>query len=331
MAVIGASSTFPTLLDQAKRRDPNGQLAQVIELLSQVNPMVEDAVAIEGNLVTGHQVSLRTGLPSGKWRKKNEFIQGSKSTSDQFVETCGSLEDYSKVDIAVAKMYADAAAFRADEDDAFLMGMTNKIETSVIYESTKTAPEAIMGFAGRLDSTTGAAGAQVKLLGAGGTNTNTSIWLVGWGKRQVSLIYPKGSESAGLVATDLGEQLLQKDDGSMMRAYVSHFQWELGVAVHDKRYLVRGANIDMATESATGDTIVPFMIDMMGQIHSLNMCKPVFYVSRSLETLLRKQARVATKNSSLTIEDIAGKKVVHMDGIPVRRCDAILNTEAAVA
>jgi hypothetical protein len=36
-------------------------------------------------------------------------------------------------------------------------------------------------------------------------------------------------------------------------------------------------------------------------------------------------------NSTLTMETVAGKKVMTFDGVPVRRCDAILNTEAVVA
>jgi hypothetical protein len=36
-------------------------------------------------------------------------------------------------------------------------------------------------------------------------------------------------------------------------------------------------------------------------------------------------------NSTLTMEQIGGKQVMAFAGIPVRRCDALLNTEAAVA
>ena len=32
-------------------------------------------------------------------------------------------------------------------------------------------------------------------------------------------------------------------------------------------------------------------------------------------------------SSTLTMENLAGKHVLSFDGIPVRRCDSILNTE----
>ncbi len=36
------------------------------------------------------------------------------------------------------------------------------------------------------------------------------------------------------------------------------------------------------------------------------------------------------KNVNLTIDEYAGKKIVSFPGIPIRRADAILNTESAV-
>jgi hypothetical protein len=35
-------------------------------------------------------------------------------------------------------------------------------------------------------------------------------------------------------------------------------------------------------------------------------------------------------SSTLTMEQVAGKHVTMFDGIPVRRCDAILNTESGI-
>jgi len=44
---------------------------------------------------------------------------------------------------------------------------------------------------------------------------------------------------------------------------------------------------------------------------------------------LRRQ--IATSGSfTLTIEQVAGKHVTMFDGIPVRRCDSITNTESGI-
>jgi hypothetical protein len=53
----------------------------------------------------------------------------------------------------LAKLNGNEAAFRASEDDAFIAGLANDLETAFFYASTKTDPERIMGLSPRLDST----------------------------------------------------------------------------------------------------------------------------------------------------------------------------------
>ncbi|MGL4813226.1 MAG: phage major capsid protein [Beijerinckiaceae bacterium] len=36
------------------------------------------------------------------------------------------------------------------------------------------------------------------------------------------------------------------------------------------------------------------------------------------------------KNVNLTLETVAGKRVMMFDEVPVKRCDALLNTETAI-
>ena len=52
------SVTNPTLADWSKVIDPNGSIAQVIGLLSQMNEITDDMVWNEGNLPTGHRTSV---------------------------------------------------------------------------------------------------------------------------------------------------------------------------------------------------------------------------------------------------------------------------------
>ena len=52
-----------TLADWAKRLDPQGKVPTIVELLAQSNPILDDVAYMEGNLPTGHRVTVRTGLP----------------------------------------------------------------------------------------------------------------------------------------------------------------------------------------------------------------------------------------------------------------------------
>jgi hypothetical protein len=59
------------------------------------------------------------------------------------------------------------------------------------------------------------------------------------------------------------------------------------------------------------------------------MGRPVIYCNRTIKSFLRRQI-TNKENVNLTLDNVAGKKVLAFDSIPVRRVDAILNTEAEV-
>ncbi len=80
MATIGNS--FLNLIDVYKRSDPkSGAITPVIEALHTLNPLMEDAVAIECNQGTKHLSTIRTGLPTVTWGKLYQGIAQSKSTT----------------------------------------------------------------------------------------------------------------------------------------------------------------------------------------------------------------------------------------------------------
>jgi hypothetical protein len=111
-----------TLADWAKRLDPDGQVPKVAELLSQTNEILEDAVFMEGNLPTGHRLTIRTGLPQVFYRMINQGVPTSKSLTAQIDEACGILEARSHIDVELAKLNGNTAAFRLSEDQRLHRG-----------------------------------------------------------------------------------------------------------------------------------------------------------------------------------------------------------------
>src|SRR3569833_2751966 len=100
-----------TLADWAKRLDPDGKVPVVAELLSQSNEILEDAVFVEGNLPTGHRVTIRTGLPQAYWRSINQGVPRSKSTTAQVDESVGLLEAYSAVVLVLVVLFGFFVVF----------------------------------------------------------------------------------------------------------------------------------------------------------------------------------------------------------------------------
>lgn len=331
MAVL--PTTHPTLLDVTRRLDPNGKIDAVAEILNQTNPILEDMVWIEGNLPTGHRTTVRTGLPRPTWRKLYGGVQPTKSTTVQITDSTGMLEAYAEVDKALADLNGNTASFRLSEDRAHIEGMNQEMVQTLFYGNEGTEPEAFTGLSPRFNSTT-AANAENLIQSAGiEGNDNASIWLIVWGPNTVHGIYPKGSK-AGLSVDDKGQVTIENIDGNggRMEAYRTHYRWDAGLTVRDWRYIVRIQydQEDLTKDAATGPDLADLMVDAIERIPSLSMGRPVFYMNRRAKSFLRRQLASATKNSTLTREEVGGKKVEVFDGIPVRTTDALTNTEAAV-
>ena len=330
MATLGTNVS--TLADVASRMDPDGKIPAVVELLDETNEILDDMMWMEGNLPTGHKTTVRSGLPSTTWRKLNYGVQPSKSTTVQVTDSCGMLEAYAEVDKALADLNGNTAAFRLSEDRAFLESMNQEMQETLFYGDTSTTPEEFMGLAPRYNSTSAANGENI-LLGGGSGSDNTSVWLVVWGSNTVHGIYPKGSK-AGLSHRDLGEETLTDAAGGLYQGYRTHYKWDCGITVRDWRYAVRIANIDVSelTKDASGSSadLVDLMVQALEIPRNLGLGKPVFYCNQTVKSILRRQI-LNSNNVRLSMDEVAGKKVLTFDGVPVRRTDAILSTEAAIS
>ncbi len=340
VSVAGAGATLATgnltLADWAKRLDPDGKVPTIVELLSQTNEILTDMAWQEGNLPTGHRVTVRTGLPAVAWRLLNQGITPGKSTTAQIDEQAGMLEAWSEVDVDLANLNGNIASFRLSEAQAFIEAMNQEMAGTLFYGNSGLAPEEFTGLAPRYSAISGAANASNVISGSGAGSDNSSMWLVGWGPQTMFGIFPKGSK-AGLIHENYGIQTVTVTaglGGSRMRAYQERWQWKAGVALKDWRYVVRMPNIDISNlvaKSSAAD-LIELMIKAIYRIPSLNMCRPVFYANRTVVQALDIQRRddIIT-GGGLTWETVDGKRQGTFRGIPIRTCDALLETEATVA
>lgn len=328
--------THPTLLDLKARMDPNGNIAKIVEILNLTNEILDDAVFLEGNELTGHTSVIRTGLPAATWRKLYGGVQPGKSTTAKIKDSIGMLEAYSEVDAALVALNGNKAGWRQSEDAAFIEGMNQEFASTLIYGNEGTEPEAFTGFAPRFNSLSAANGANI-ISGGGSSGSQTSVWLVGWGPQSAHCIYPKGMESSGGISMeDKGQVTIENIDGSggRMEALRTHYKMNAGLVVRDWRYVVRIANVkpaDLTKDAATGADLVDLMAQALEMLPSLGNVRPVFYCNRSIKSWLRRQIKFAVKNSTLSVDNIAGKHVLSLDGVPVRRVDSILSNESVIS
>jgi len=334
------ATTNLTLADWAKRTDPEGRVPVIAELLSQTNEILTDCVFKEGNLPTGDRVVIRTGLPTVYWRALNQGIPSSKSTTAQVDEACGILEARSEVDKDLALLNGNTAQFRLSEDVAFLEAMNQTQATTMFYGNPATDPKQFLGLATRYSSSTAGNGQNVLKAGGSGSD-NTSIYLVVWGDNTVYCPFPKGSQ-AGLMHEDLGEQTVY-DGSNRLQAYATRYQWKNGLVVKDWRYVVRICNVDVGdlmTQTGTqevGDAtaIIKLMSRALYRIPNMAMGRAAFYMNRTVHSGLAIQAmdrsQYVLKVNEAVSQFGTPYSWLSFQGVPLRCCDAIINTESLVS
>jgi len=338
MATIG--NTVLTMADWAKSIDPDGKVARTVELLSQSNRILDDMMFKEGNLPTGEQTSIRTGLPTVYYRLINQGTPKSKSTKAQITENAAILTARSEVDVDEATLNGNVGAYRMSEAQAFVEAMSQQQAQTLIYGSAVN-PEEYVGFAPRYSDLSATNGQNIISAGGSGAD-NTSVWLVNWGENKCFGVFPKGS-SAGLSHEDLGIGDAFDSNNDRFRAYMDEWKWKNGLVVKDWREVVRIPNIDVSdlvakanTQAITATTAIhKLMSRSIDHLPNGPGSNAAFYVNRTVASHLRVMA-LDVSSGAVTIEPALnqfGKSIMEMRflGIPVRLVDRIINAEAVVA
>ena len=340
MATIGNS--FINLIDLYKGAGgADGQLGEVVEVLRQLNPVMEDAVTAPCNMGTVHRHTIRTGLPDVAWGRLYQGIPQSKSTTQQVDDTTGFVEGLSTVDTRLLEISDNPGGVRLSEGRAYLEAMAQEVSRGFFYHNTTTTPEKFKGLAARYSSL-GGAGAGNQIINAGGVGSdNTSIWFVTWGDDYTTLIHPKGTK-AGVTREDKGEQRASDGNGNIYYVKEELFRQHIGVAVRDWRYNARIANIDVSSVAAGSVDLYGFMRQACYKLQGRRAAKmaanvaaqgrTVIYMNRDMLQALD-AAGTNASNGALMLKpmELQGEEVLSYRGMPIRETDALINAESVVS
>ena len=173
MATLGA--TFYDLIDLYKQQDGSGNFVPVIEMLNEMNPILDDALAVECNKGTRHLHTVRTGLPSVTWGRLYQGIPQSKSGKAQVEDTTGFVEGLSTIDMRLLELSGNEGAVRMSEAQSYLESMSQEVASKIFYGNSASDPEEFMGLSPRFNSLSAPNGNQIIDAGGAGAD-NTSIW-----------------------------------------------------------------------------------------------------------------------------------------------------------
>ena len=337
MAVL--ATTHPTMADLAKNMGPDGGFMEIAEVLNQANEINADCVWLPTNKTTSHLGLIRTGIPAPTWMKANYGVPPTKGEVAPIEDQTAMLGNYHEVDCMIADLYPDTNVFRMNEAHGIIEGFAQEFALNVFYGNEAVNAEKFTGFAPRFNTLSATVPSSRNIVDGGGSgSTNTSIWLVGWGPRTVHGIYPKNTK-AGLTHEDKGRATSENFGGTGLRKeiYRSYFSQAVGLHVRDWRYVVRICNIDVTTINKDPTVSGPDLIDLMAQalvkIPVRTNARFAWYCNQTIMGFVARQAQ-NKKNVLLSmseIKDNAGMTTGHsIGGVPLRRVDQLVNTEARV-
>ena len=340
-------ATMLTLLDAAKRRDPDGKAAKIVELLNQTNDILPDMMWRAGNQTSGHRTTLRTSLPAAYFKLLNQGTLTSKSTTAQIEERCGKIETWSEIDCDLVDQEEDKAGFLLSESSPFLEALNEKMARYLFYGNANTEPESFTGLAPRYNAINGAGNAQNILSGGGTASANTSVWLVAWGQNTVHGIYPMAT-AGGLQQEDKGIKTIETAGGSAqgrrLDVYQTKWSWNCGLALRDWRGACRIANIDVnaLTNFANQANLIELMVKAWHRVLPvMKLGKPAWYMNRTVAEMLDLQRlRVlggtgstgqAYLGGSIKEEELDGQMRFSFRGIPIRIVDQLTTNEGTIS
>lgn len=315
-----------SLIELAKRHDPNGETAEIVESLMAENEILIDAPWQEANDVWSHKTTRRTTEPTGTWRKLNSGVASEASKTQEVIEGIGMLESYSENDKALVDSAANPKSFRNSENIAFINGLGKTLADTMIYGDITLTPEKFQGLAYRMPSIDAAA----NVINQGGTGSDlTSVYMVQWGPGKVFMLYPKGHKTVGVEHRDLGEHTKVDASSLMWQVYRDWFGTKAGMCVRDDRCIARLANIESTGTSYTfdEDNLITLLNRMPGSGRGTTL-----YVNDTIQTQM--EIKLKDKNniqfSAGGGEGLAGEPMVRFRGCPIRKVDQITITEAAL-
>lgn len=319
-----------TLLEMAKRIDPDGKQATIAEIMAKEVQMLLDIPFYPSNDIWSHKSTRRANLPSGTWRGLNEYVSSEKSQVDEVLDIIGICETFAAYDVEYINNMPNPKQARLTEAKAFIEGLAQSLCTAFLYSNNKIYPKRPHGIVPRLN----ALGRYV--VSAGGTSALTSIYVASWDADTVFGVYPKNSEAPGnadgypVIHTDLGERVDVDSTGKKLRVYEDNFKIKAGLVIKDTRCIGRVANIPSGTASA-----VSFEDNLITLVDRMKIgANARIYMNETIISACR--IRMKDKNNVHWTPGkgagIFGAPVMYFDEIPIRKIDSaiLLNSEAQV-
>lgn len=320
-----------SLVEQAKRLDPDGKLAMIAEVLNRETGMIlQEAPWIQSNDIWTNKTVRRASLPSGTRRKLNSGVPTGVSRVTELLDVMEAVAIYAEYDRDWINSFPDKGVARLQEAKAFIEGLGQGLISDILYANANLDPDALHGLAPRLATVD-----DEYVINAGGSGDDTtSIYVVTWGEDEVYLTYPKNMTNLGIIHEDKGlvtitDATTSAPNTSQFEGYRDYFEVKCGLVVRNPKCIGRVANIEVTGSSNifNEDDLINLLEEMVITPGTRIYCNQ----------RIRAQARIALKDK-LNVhwsvnQGLGGTPFLMFDEIPVRKIDKdiLLNTETSIS
>jgi hypothetical protein len=334
-----------TLSEMVRREDPDGTLADLVDVISKESPILLDAKVTECNQGTSHKATRVATKPSGEERGYNSGVSQEAGVTETHIEPTCMLDGLSQIDDAILRHSPDKLGARMQEDSLFLSGMEetradrlfNDGDGSTTVGDRSTYPNRINGFPFRSDYNTlssphvfdNAGGA------ASATANKMSIWIVQWGSHKVNLTVPRGDPGLtgqfGVKMDDFGREIITDAAGKKFPAWQTWFETHFGLFIWDPRTVKRIVNIS----STNIDGVDDFSFNEDSLIRAYMSLKyqrqgAVIYAPEEVLTQMWIRGKDKSNTNFRNDKDQFGQNVTFFNNAPIRQLDALSKDEATI-
>jgi hypothetical protein len=324
-------TSYYSLVEQAKRINPDGTLATIVEVLNrEMGMMLQEAPWLPSNDTWVNKTVRRGTLPSSSRRKLNQGVATSSGRTTEVLDVIEMREVYAEYDKDYIDAFPEPGRARLQEAAAFLEGLGQDLTSDVLYCDSYADPDGMHGIEPRLDTVDG----EFVIDGSGTGSDVTSIYVVTWGATTCHLIYPKNMANLGIKHTDLGEVTISDattaaSSTSQFQGYRDHFQVKCGLVVRHPKCIGRVANIETSGTTNTFDED-----DLITLLNNMKVDAGTrIYCNQTIKT--QAEIRLKDKNNVYWTSQngLDGVPFMAFRGIPVRMIDKniLLNTETAIS
>ena len=312
----------------------NNQVINLANVLSESNPILADMPIIQSNEQLGHTGVRVSSLPTPQIIKVGDGHDASKAEWDPFTESISLFKD--RIDIP-----RDALRFQPNKGideyrrirDLHEEGFGQGVANHLIYGTSVSNPEKFNGLAVRYNTPDATNPISVTngdygVYDMAGTGSDTSsIWLIQWDKGKVCGICPLNDPHMGLRVEDKGLNYKTAENSKLREDFRTELEWDLGLLVNDYRAVARIRNIESALsniDTTLWKKIVEARNNFKGQATVWLYCSPQIYTHLDIMTADKMNVHYSSDNPW-------GQRMLMFRDMPIRKCDAILNEETAVA